>query len=50
MQQLLLESDTGEKRAVPINLEWSAEVVRRALETRGVQAWSLREVYVEPSI
>ena len=48
MQQLVLESDTGEKRAVPFNLEWSAEVLRRALETRGVQGWALCEVYFEP--
>jgi hypothetical protein len=41
MQQLVLESDTGERRAVPFRLEWSAEVLRKALESRGVQGWSL---------
>ena len=48
MQQLVLESDTGERRAVPFNLNWSAEVLRQALESRGVQGWLLREVYFEP--
>src|SRR5688572_17133852 len=47
MQQVVLENDT-QRRSVPFSLEWNAQVLRGALDERGVQGWSLREVYCEP--
>ena len=48
MRQLVVEDENGNRRAVPLNLQWSADVLRQALEARGVQGWALREVYFEP--
>ena len=48
MQQLVIVNESGRRRAVPFNLEWSPDVLRHALATRGVEEGTLSEIYLDP--
>jgi hypothetical protein len=48
LRQVVVESESGKRLAVPINLQWTPDVLRQALKSRNVEDWSLREVYCEP--
>jgi hypothetical protein len=47
MRQVIIIDAKGRRRAVPINLQWTPEVLREAIKSRGIEGGTLSELYVD---
>jgi hypothetical protein len=47
LQQLVFEDSSGRRRAVPLNLKWTPDVLRAAIARRDLDGWIPTEVYVD---
>lgn len=48
LQQLVIADESGKRHAIPFNVEWSADVLRKAVNNRGIAGGTLVEIYLDP--
>jgi hypothetical protein len=48
LQQLVIRDASGARHSVPLNIAWSADVLRQTLTHRGIQGGTLVEIYLDP--
>jgi hypothetical protein len=48
LQQLVILDDAGKRHAIPFNIEWPADVLRKAIKHRGIAGGTLVEIYLDP--
>jgi hypothetical protein len=48
LQQLVIVDESDKRHAIPFNIEWSADVLRKAVKNRGISGGTLVEIYLDP--
>ena len=48
LQQLVIVDGSEKRHAIPFNIEWSADGLRKAVKNRGIESGKLTEIYLDP--
>lgn len=48
LQQLVIVDGSEKRHVIPFNIEWSADVLRKAVQHRGIEGGKLTEIYLDP--
>jgi hypothetical protein len=48
LQQLVIVDQSDQRHAIPFNIEWSTDVLRKAVKNRGINGGTLVEIYLDP--